>query len=94
MSNDKYQRGPEQTWIDRTPSRDLVNLFVKQFFDGDRKRKSAFYRGVYRVSPEIAGKMVAWWRSFGHRITLHEIRPDIYGVDDVGPDPRDVAQDD
>ena len=85
MASNKKIRGPIMVWLDRMPSAELVNLCTNEFFGSERKMKSAFKHGHYRAAPCVALKMVKWWASFGVQITLHNIRPDVYGPEDKGP---------
>lgn len=84
MSDTKYQ---EMTWMDNIGQHkpELMQMFVDKFFDGCRKKKSAFKRGAYRASPKVAIQMVRWWNSMGVMVDLAQIRPDIYGPNDKGP---------
>lgn len=84
MAKDKRPKGPAMAWLEPL-SEELVELFAKEFFDSNRRMKSAFKCGNYRAAPEVALRMVKWWSSFGVRITLHQIRPDVYGESDTGP---------
>ena len=76
--------GPPMTWLNGIPNQGLIPLFNKQFFGESRQMRSAFKLGVTLVSHSVAREMVVWWRSFGVTITLHQIRPDIYGPEDKG----------
>lgn len=85
MVDTKYQ---VMTWMDNLGEHkpELMTMFVDNFFGGCRKKKSAFKRGAYRASPKIAVEMSRWWSSFGVMVRLHDIRPDVYGPNDRGPD--------
>lgn len=85
MENKRPKRGPEMAWLRDLNKPELTELFTTKFFEGCRVRKSAFITGAYRASPKITMDMVKWWASFGVIITLHQIRPDLYGEKDKGP---------
>lgn len=85
MAKTERVLGPAQAWMDRVPNSELMTLFTDKFFGGNRRLKSAFKLGRYRVGARVAIAMVRWWASFGVRIRLHEIRPDYYGEADTGP---------
>lgn len=79
------RKGPIMTWIE-SQDKELKQLFNTKFFGEDRRLRSAFKQGHYVVSVRVAQDMVKWWQSFGVTIRLHQIRPDVYGPGDNGPD--------
>lgn len=84
MAEAKRTSGPPMDWLS-AQNKELADLFATEFFKSNRRMKSAFRRGDYRASPQVALRMVKWWASFGVQIRLSDIRPDAYGEKDVGP---------
>ena len=85
MESKRPKRGPEMSWFRNMGKSELVTLFDTKFFGSCRARRSAFICGAYRASPTVAQEMIQWWSSFGVKVGLHQIRPDLYGENDTGP---------
>jgi len=86
MANKKPKRGPEMRWFRDMGRTEITQMFGDKFFEGCRARRSAFITGAHRVSASVALDMVKWMASFGKTVTLHQIRPDLYGPQDKGPE--------